>query len=178
MTRDRRYRYTRYVTRLAGMLALSSLLGCSRDGDVPAADSTPEAVNVSATPRPTRDSAQVMTVYKSPTCTCCTAWVEHVRRNGFQVVAIDTTDLDEVKRRYGVAPEHAACHTATVGGYVVEGHVPAADIRRLLAERPSVTGLAVPGMPVGSPGMEGAYRHAYAVLAFTRGGPTSVFARH
>lgn len=134
--------------------------------------------NVSANPRRSGDSAQVVTVYKSPTCTCCTAWVDHVRRSGFTVIAIDTTDLDAVKRRHGVAPEHAACHTAIVGGYVVEGHAPASDIRRLLAERPAIRGLAVPGMPMGSPGMEGAYEQTYDVLAFSRGSPPRIFATH
>ena len=158
----------------AGVVAV--VLGCSSDGR-PSSGDTMAAVNVSATPR-RADSAIAVTVYKSPTCMCCNAWVDHLKENGFVVTAVDTTDVDAVKQRLGVAPQHAACHTATVGGYVVEGHVPAADIRRLLAEKPAITGLAVPGMPVGSPGMEGAYRQAYEVLAFTRGKGTNVFARH
>lgn len=162
------------------LLSIASALvvtqGCSSDSGASAGD-TVAAVNVSATPAPAA-VGETVTVYKSPTCTCCTAWVDHLKQSGFAVVAIDTTDVDAVKQRFGVAREHAACHTAVVGGYVVEGHVPAQDIRRLLAEKPAITGLAVPGMPVGSPGMEGAYRQAYEVLAFTRGKSTSVFARH
>lgn len=161
---------------LGGALALTFAAACQRD-ETPVGDTT-AAVNVAATPRPPADSALVMTVYKSPTCGCCTAWVDHVRLNGFRVVAIDTNDVDTVKRRYGVAPEHSSCHTAIVGGYVVEGHVPAEDIRRLLAQRPPVSGLAVPGMPMGSPGMEGAYKQAYEVLTFTRGAGSTVFAKH
>lgn len=157
--------------------ALVLALGCSKDVEVGSSDTT-TAVNGVATPRPAADSAPTVTVYKSPTCGCCTAWVDHMKENGFRTIAIDTTDVDAVKRKYGVAAEHAACHTAIVAGYVVEGHVPAEDVRRLLAQRPRVTGLAVPGMPVGSPGMEGAYKQAYDVLAFTRGAATTVFARH
>lgn len=127
--------------------------------------------------RATRDTA-VVTVYKSPTCGCCTAWVDHMRASGFRVAAIDTNDVDAVKRQHGVAAEHGSCHTALVGGYVLEGHVPASDVRRLLAERPAITGLAVPGMPAGSPGMEGPVSEPYRVIAFTRGGGTSVFAKH
>ena len=119
-----------------------------------------------------------LTVYKTPTCGCCNAWVDHMREHGFLVVAIDTADVTPIKDRLGVRPDHASCHTATVGGYVLEGHVPAADVRRLLAERPAVTGLAVPGMPMGSPGMEGPTRDAYDVVAFTRGGAAHVYASH
>jgi len=120
----------------------------------------------------------LVTVYKTPTCGCCKAWVEHMRENGFRVVAIDTNDVTPVKERHGVRQDHASCHTATVGGYVVEGHVPAADVRRLLAERPAITGLAVPGMPMGSPGMEGPRSERYDVIAFTRGGHDRVYASH
>ena len=119
-----------------------------------------------------------LTVYKTPTCGCCNAWVDHMREHGFRVVAIDTADVTPIKDRLGVRPDHASCHTATVGGYVLEGHVPAADVRRLLAERPAVTGLAVPGMPMGSPGMEGPTRDPYDVVAFTRGGAAHVYASH
>jgi len=160
-----------------GVVGLPLAVACSRGGEVQVGDTT-AAVNVAATPRPATDSAPVIAVYKSPTCTCCTKWVDYVKRSGFKVDVINTRSLDPIKRRYGVASEHSACHTAIVGGYVVEGHVPAEDIRRLLAERPAITGLAVPGMPIGSPGMEGAYRQAYEVLAFTRGGGTSIFASH
>lgn len=98
-------------------------------------------------------AAPSVTVYKSPSCGCCEEWVEYLRREGFQVKAIDQPDHSAVKRRLGVAPELSSCHTALVDGYVIEGHVPAAPIRRLLTERPQTRGLTVPGMPLNSPGM-------------------------
>lgn len=116
-------------------------------------------------------------VYKSPTCGCCAAWVEHMRGAGFQVRAVDTGDLAATKSELGVAPALQSCHTAVVDGYVVEGHVPADVVRRLLEEQPDVAGLAVPGMPVGSPGMEGPNPRPYDVLAFTEDGSARVFAR-
>jgi hypothetical protein len=93
-------------------------------------------------------------VTKDPTCGCCTAWAEHLRGAGFPVEVVETAEINRVKTRLGVPSALASCHTAEVGGYVIEGHVPAAEIRRLLAERPAARGLAVPGMPMGSPGME------------------------
>ena len=117
-------------------------------------------------------------VYKSPTCGCCTEWVAHLRRHGFRVRSEDVAELQPVKARHGVPPELQSCHTALVGGYVVEGHVPADLVERLLRERPKVAGIAVPGMPVGSPGMEvpGARAERYRVLTFDRDGKTEVFA--
>ncbi len=117
----------------------------------------------------------VVKVYKTPTCGCCTGWVEHLRAEGFTVEAVDLPDLAQVKRDLGVDTPLMSCHTAVVDGYVVEGHVPASTIRRLLAERPEVTGIAVPGMPIGSPGMEGPNPETYDVLTFRRGGGTAVF---
>jgi hypothetical protein len=95
----------------------------------------------------------VVTVYKSPGCGCCEKWIEHLRDAGFKVQAEDRTDLDSIRQKAGVPPEMAACHTAKVDGYAIEGHVPAAAIRRLLRERPATRGLSVPGMPQNSPGM-------------------------
>ena len=115
-------------------------------------------------------------VYKTPTCGCCKAWVQHLRDNGFKVETVDMPDLSLVKQKYGVKPALQACHTAVVNGYVVEGHVPADLIMKLVKERPAVAGLAVPGMPAGSPGMEGASRAAYDVLTFDRAGRTRVYA--
>jgi len=117
-------------------------------------------------------------VYKSPTCGCCTEWVAHLRRHGFRVRPEDVTDPQAVKRRHRVPPDLQSCHTALVDGFVVEGHVPADLVERLLRERPKVVGLAVPGMPVGSPGMEvpGARAERYRVLTFDRDGKTEVFA--
>ena len=107
-----------------------------------------------------------VTVHKDPNCGCCSGWVEHLRAAGFSVDVQETTDLVRVRQRHGVPPELTSCHTAIVGGYVVEGHVPAPAIQRLLAERPDAKGLAVPGMPVGSPGMEGGAPQPYAVILF------------
>lgn len=107
-----------------------------------------------------------ITVYKDPSCGCCSGWVEHLRKAGFSVITIDTARLNAVKARLGVPSELAACHTAEVAGYVIEGHVPASAIGRLLAERPRATGLAVPGMPIGSPGMEGGTPQTYQVILF------------
>ncbi len=122
--------------------------------------------------------AAEVTVYKSPTCGCCTKWVQHLERNGFEVNAIDVRDLVPVKMKHGVSPTLASCHTALVGGYVVEGHVPADVIERLLRERPDVQGIAVPGMPVGSPGMEqGGRKDPYSVVTFDAQGETRIYER-
>lgn len=118
-------------------------------------------------------------MYKDPNCGCCGQWAEHLRANGFSVQEVATRDMAAIKREAGLPHELASCHTARVGGYVVEGHVPAADIRRLLAERPPVAGISAPGMPLGSPGMEGPYpADSYRVLSFESDGRTAVFAEH
>lgn len=122
-----------------------------------------------------------MTVYKSESCGCCKNWVEHARSSGFTVKTIDTEDLAGVKRELGVPASLQSCHTVVVGNYLVEGHVPAADVKRMLTEKPAIRGIAVPGMPIGAPGMEqgpvSGYQK-YGVIAFTAQGVTSVFARH
>jgi hypothetical protein len=117
-------------------------------------------------------------VYRTPTCGCCTNWEEHLEANGFSVEDHVLPDLSDMKRDNGVTPALASCHTAFVQGYVIEGHVPAADIARLLEEKPAVAGLAVPGMPIGSPGMEGRYPETYRVLSFDRAGKVETFATH
>lgn len=120
-------------------------------------------------------------VYKSPTCGCCSAWVEHMKQAGFTTTAhdVDGDVLNDIKERSGITYDTASCHTALVEGYVVEGHVPAEDVLRLLDERPQARGLAAPGMPIGSPGMEmGEQREPYATLLIGPDGKTEVFARH
>ncbi|HEX6002022.1 MAG TPA: DUF411 domain-containing protein [Hyphomicrobiaceae bacterium] len=107
-----------------------------------------------------------MTVHRDPSCSCCSAWIEHVRRAGFPVKVVATDSVDAIKRRLGVPDALASCHTAEVQGYVIEGHVPAKAIRRLLAERPQAVGLAVPGMPSGSPGMEAGTPETFDVVLF------------
>jgi len=109
-----------------------------------------------------------MTVFKDPNCTCCSAWVEHLQANGFTVAVAEASNMREVKARVGVPNELSSCHTGEISGYVVEGHVPAHAVQRLLAERPAAIGLAVPGMPIGSPGMEGRSPVAYDVILFAR----------
>jgi hypothetical protein len=119
-------------------------------------------------------------VYKSPTCGCCSKWVEHLRAAGLTVRTTDTETVDELKTKHGVPQKVRSCHTALVGGYVVEGHVPVRDVQRLLKERPAIAGIGVPGMPVGSPGMDvaGVKPHPYDVIAFSKDGSTRVFASH
>jgi hypothetical protein len=117
-------------------------------------------------------------VYKSPTCTCCGKWIAHLEKEGFKVDAIDTTNLWVVKSMAGISADQASCHTARVGDYVIEGHVPAEDIRRLLAEHPDVRGLTAPGMPLSAPGMDVPSPQHYQVLLIGKDGNTSVFAEH
>ena len=119
-----------------------------------------------------------ITVYKDPGCGCCKNWIEHLIKHGYRVDAKDTPGMTEVKRTLGVPDRLSACHTAVVNGYLIEGHVPAADIARLLKEKPKVAGLAVPGMPMGSPGMEGPRTQHYQVLSFDKAGKTKVFASY
>ena len=128
--------------------------------------------------RPVAAAKPAVTVYKSATCSCCALWVTHLKRNGFPTKAENVADLAAVKKKHGIPEALESCHTALVEGYVVEGHVPADLIDRLLAERPQVAGLAVPGMPSGSPGMEAPGHPAdrYEILAFDRSGRTTVFA--
>lgn len=121
----------------------------------------------------------VVDVYKGPSCGCCNKWIEHLKHNGFQVTAHDVDDVVPHKYRYGVPYGMGSCHTARVAGYTVEGHVPAREIRRLLAERPAgARGLVVPAMPQGSPGMEGSRKDVYDVLLFDVRGNTRVFASY
>jgi hypothetical protein len=143
-------------------VAAGGALWAARSGDAPA---------------PPADATEVM-VYKSPACGCCSAWAEHMRAAGFEVREVDREDMRSVKAELGVQPGVESCHTAVVGGYVVEGHVPAREVIRLLREEPPVAGLAVPGMPVGSPGMEGPREESYQVLTFDGEGNTTVWSRH
>jgi hypothetical protein len=123
-----------------------------------------------------RASADEIVVYKSVACDCCEKWAQHLRGAGFRVTVHELADVTPIKKKYGVPTSTYTCHTALVRGYVIEGHVPADLVQRLLKEQPAIVGLAVPGMPVGSPGMEGAQKERYEVLAFTRSGELSPFA--
>jgi hypothetical protein len=127
-----------------------------------------------------QQTGPLVEVFKTPTCGCCSQWVTHMRANGFTIRTTDLKDLAEIKKSRGVPDQLQSCHTAVVNGYVVEGHIPAADVHRLLKEKPAVAGIAVAGMPVGSPGMEypGTKAQPYNVMSFTKTGATSVFAKH
>jgi hypothetical protein len=117
------------------------------------------------------DALPPMEVFRDPDCGCCHKWVEHLVANGFAVTVNNAPRMRKIKMQFGVPPELAACHTGEIGGYVIEGHVPAVAIKRLLAEKPKARGLAVPGMPVGSPGMEGGTPEIYEVILFGSGDP-------
>lgn len=130
-------------------------------------NSNPGVIPADATP---------ITVYASPGCGCCRGWVAHLERNRFHVTVENLVDVTPVKRRLGVPDSLWSCHTAMVSGYIVEGHVPADLIQRVLAERPSIAGLSVPGMPNGSPGMEGIMRERYEIVAFSHGGGSKTYA--
>jgi len=124
-------------------------------------------------------AAATIEVVKSPYCGCCGHWVDYLRAEGFEVRVVEAEDVTPAARALGVPDDLRSCHTASIDGYAVEGHVPAADIRRLLAERPDAAGIAVPGMPVGSPGMEqGDRRQRYATILFRRDGGRRIFAQH
>jgi len=127
---------------------------------------------------PSQSAGPLITVFKTPTCGCCDKWVEHVKANGFTVKVQEVNDTAGYERQYRVPRNMVSCHTAVVNGYTIEGHVPASEIKRLLTERPKAVGLAVPGMPVGSPGMEAAHSDAYSVFVFDESGHTSVYAHY
>ena len=118
-----------------------------------------------------------ITVYKTPACGCCKGWVKHLEANGFAVTAHDMPSVDEVKKTQRVPAALESCHTAIVGHYTIEGHVPADVIKQMLQEKPAILGLAVAGMPMGSPGMEGGRNESYEVIAFERNGKTRVYAK-
>ncbi|NIP82706.1 MAG: DUF411 domain-containing protein [Gemmatimonadetes bacterium] len=152
-------------------------------GCEPGADRTadePETMEVPGPAERTAADGGELVVYKSPTCGCCSAWVDHMRASGYDVEGVDLPQHSELAARkdeHGVPDDLASCHTAVVDGYVIEGHVPAEVVARLLRERPDIRGLAVPGMPIGSPGMEGANPEPYDVIAFDDDGTRSVYER-
>jgi hypothetical protein len=152
------------------MIALLVTAACGKQN--PQADAT----RVASIPVQAPVSSRTIKVYKDPNCGCCKEWVKHLEQNGFTVEVMDMPDLSAVKAKYGISPDMQACHTGVIGDYVVEGHVPADLIVKMLEEKPAIVGLAVPGMPMGSPGMEGATKERYDVLTFDRAGRTTVYA--
>jgi hypothetical protein len=125
------------------------------------------------------DKPPEVLMHKDPNCGCCSAWAEHLEANGFRVKTVATNDMESVKRRFAVPQRLTSCHTAKVGSYVIEGHVPASAIKRLLREKPAVAGLAVPGMPLGSPGMEvPGKKDPYDVVNFDKAGKSAVYESH
>jgi hypothetical protein len=161
-----------------GMAAV--LAACERraagDNGLPA---VVPAVVPAAPPGTTAPAQFQAEVWKTPYCGCCKGWVKHLQDSGFAVVAHDVPDTAPKRAELGIPEKLGSCHSARIGGYAIEGHVPAADIKRLLAEKPDAVGLAVPGMPIGSPGMEqGDQRDKYDVLLVRRGGQTSVYSSH
>jgi hypothetical protein len=137
------------------------------------------AASITASTVSAAESLPAMKVTKDPSCGCCGAWVDHIRKAGFAVDVVESPEVNRLKMRLGVPQALASCHTAEIGGYVIEGHVPADAIKRLLAEKPQAKGLAVPGMPIGSPGMEvdGAEDDTYEVVLFGPAGQKA-FARY
>ena len=132
------------------------------------------AASLTAQPQPR------LTVYKDAGCGCCSLWVKHMESNGFTASVSDSPDMPAVKAKHGVPASLRSCHTSIVDGYVIEGHVPAAYVRRLLKERPAIAGIGVPGMPIGSPGMEmaGVKPQSFDVFSFDRTGRTQIYASH
>ncbi|PPQ36839.1 Uncharacterized conserved protein [Rhodoblastus acidophilus] len=131
-----------------------------------------------ATAAATGADAQNVTAWRSPECGCCERWAQSLEAAGMHVAMHDAADMAAVKKTHGVPQKVASCHTAKVDGYTIEGHVPAREIRRLLDERPVAVGLSAPGMPLGSPGMEGGAREPYQVLLIKKDGTTQVFAAY
>lgn len=127
---------------------------------------------------PAQEQLSEMVVYQSKTCGCCKKWVQHLVDNGFNVKSVILDDVSETKAKLGIPQKLASCHTATIDGYLVEGHVPASAIKKMLKERPKVKGISVPGMPIGSPGMEADHVESYNVISFTNNGTQNIFERY
>lgn len=134
---------------------------------------------VKAEPPQLENRALEIVVYRSPTCGCCSKWVQHLRDHRFKIKDIVSDEMEAIKEKYGVPREMQSCHTAIIDGYVIEGHVPASDIKHLLEVKPKVVGISVPGMPIGTPGMEmGGRKDPYQVISFDEKGSFQVFSDH
>jgi len=163
-----------YSLRVLHSMVLFVALAVTLSGMAHAAQQVPA-------PGATKGAEQVLPtveVYKSAQCGCCKAWAEHLQKNGFTVILHDVSDVPAARKKLGMPSQYGSCHTAKAGQYLVEGHVPAADIKRLFKERPKAIGLAVPSMPPGSPGMESEAPVPYETLLIGKDGKASVYARH
>lgn len=166
---------TRQRLALALLALAGALAACSSPQNDGAPETPPPSVIASQPAQTTGADTATLVVYKESTCPCCNAWVDYMRKNGFRVVTYNVTDLDAVKQKHNIAGNLQSCHTTEVGGYYVEGHVPADVVRKLLAERPRIAGITVPGMPVGSPGMEVGPPEPYDILSVDSAGRTAIF---
>jgi hypothetical protein len=177
--------------KLALAVAAVVLAACSPQADhtstpatsdlsVQSVQSAPSAMSDTSAPVTPVKTGAVMTVYKSPTCGCCKKWVDAVKEAGFTVEVHDVDNVEPIKDEAGVPADKRSCHTAIIGGYAIEGHVPPATIKKFLAEHPKAAGLAAPGMPVGAPGMEmpGQAPDKYDVIAFQANGESTVYEHH
>jgi hypothetical protein len=168
---------TLWLVAIGAALALAAVLVMDAARKGGAATTAPQPVTATAPAAPAAVQRPAVVVYKNPSCTCCTKWIEHMERAGFQVTAHDVDNVGPIKRQHGVPQPLESCHTAIVGDYIVEGHVPADVVDRMLRERPAIAGIAVAGMPTGAPGMEGPNPQRYDVMAFLREGGWSVYER-
>ncbi|KGM51667.1 copper amine oxidase [Lysobacter concretionis Ko07 = DSM 16239] len=171
----------RHLAALLALAALVALPACARSPDAVAATTAATSSGTDASaPADASSASPLVVVHKDPYCGCCGSWIEHMRAAGFPVEVRDVADVMPIKQRVGLPAGKESCHTAEVAGYFIEGHVPADDVKRLLAEAPDARGLAVPGMPAGSPGMEvpGGHVDPYVVELIGRDGSTSAYARH
>lgn len=155
----------RYLHKMGGLLLVAlAMVGCTQNAST-------ETAQESAA------SGDVMTVYKTEACGCCLKWVDHLKADGFAVDVVNVTSTAPTRERLGVPPELLSCHTGTINGYWVEGHVPADLVRQLIADSPDdIRGISAPGMPMGSPGMEGPNPQTYDIVAYHADGTTSVYA--
>jgi hypothetical protein len=160
-------------------LALCAALGITLPGMAqPLQQGSGQAISSFTTPRETGQAFPTVDVYKSPQCGCCKSWAEHLQKNGFTVILHDVDDVPAARKKLGMPNRFGSCHTAKIGQYLVEGHVPAADIKKLLKKNPKAIGLAVPAMPPGSPGMESEHPIPYDTLLIGVNGNAKVFAHH
>ena len=172
----------RLVTMFSMAVTAVALVSCAEaddhtaDGDAHTDEASVTQVAAASQPAGVTATGDTIEVWKDANCGCCKNWVEHMQKHGFTVIAHDTPNLTPVKQANGVGADIVSCHTGVIRGYTVEGHVPADLVRKMIDEKPAIAGLAVPGMPMGSPGMEGPASDSYDVIAFTRDGGRTVYA--